>query len=699
MGLEPDGGARAAAAAAARSADQRQTVAVKLDGVTRTAAAAAVAARPAASPALGSEADPGANSAAGSEAGPAAGPAARWLAALARLPRLAMAWAVAAPLLAGLLLLPQAWWLAQVLGGSVAGSGPAAAGPWIAAIGGMVALRAAISWSGERAASRAAETVKSWLRRELFAAMLARGPQWTRARASGELSSLVIEQVEALDGYFSRYLPGAIAAVFLPLAFGLVLLPVDWIVALIVLLSAPLIPVFMALVGWGAEAASRRHQVAMARLSGFFADRVRGAQTLKLLGRAESEIAAVGAASADLSRKTMAVLRIAFLSSAVLEFFAALGVAGVALYIGLGYLGYLHLRSETLGLPLGLFCLLMAPEIYNPLRQFAANYHDRAAARAAADCLAAVFGTLPDPRRERAAASGPVAFASGAQPQPDPERTARGAVEPSEACRISRKVEDAGPEARPAPRGEAVQAPAGPLSVELRGARLQAPGRAQPVLRDLSWSLAPGTSLALMGHSGAGKTTLLEALAGLRRLDAGEICLGGRALGAWPADELRRAVTLIGQRPFMLPGSVADNLRLAAPAATDADLQRALDAACAGEFVHALPQGMDTQLGAQGYGLSGGQLQRLSLARLFLPRPGLARPGLSRDPSQPDPSQPGLILLDEPTASLDPDSRDRVMGAVLRFAAGRTLVVATHDPEVAARLESTLYLPQGGGQA
>lgn len=609
----------------------------------------------------------------GARAAAAARPAARWLAALARLPRLAMAWAIVAPLLAGVLLLPQAWWLAQVLGGSAAGSGPAAVGTWIAAIGGMVALRAAISWSGERAASRAAETVKSWLRRELFAGMLARGPQWTRARVSGELSSLVIEQVEALDGYFSRYLPGAIAAVFLPLAFGLVLLPVDWIVALIVLLSAPLIPVFMALVGWGAEAASRRHQVAMARLSGFFADRVRGAQTLKLLGRAESEIAAVGAASADLSRKTMAVLRIAFLSSAVLEFFAALGVAGVALYVGLEYLGYLHLRSQALGLPLGLFCLLMAPEIYNPLRQFAANYHDRAAARAAVDCLAAVFGTLPDPRRGRAAPSG--------------------------VSRVTTDVEVFGHEARSEPQSEAVQAPAGPLSVELRGARLQAPGRAQPVLRDLSWSLAPGTSLALMGHSGAGKTTLLEALAGLRRLDAGEICLGGRALGAWPADELRRAVTLIGQRPFMLPGSVADNLRLAAPTATDADLQRALDAACAGEFVRALPQGMDTQLGAQGYGLSGGQLQRLSLARLFLPRPGLAQPGLSQpDLSRPDLSRPGLILLDEPTASLDPDSRDRVMGAVLHFAAGRTLVVATHDPEVAARLESTLQLPEGGSR-
>ncbi|OWT59031.1 thiol reductant ABC exporter subunit CydD [Candidimonas nitroreducens] len=630
----------------------------------------------------------------GTQAAAGARPAARWLAALARLPRAAMAWAVAAPLLAGLLLLPQAWWLARVLGGSVAGSGPAAAGPWIAAIGGMVALRAAIAWSGERAASRAAETIKSWLRRKLFAAMLSRGPQWTRQKASGELSSLVIEQVEALDGYFSRYLPGAIAAVFLPLAFGLVLLPVDWIVALIALLSAPLIPVFMALVGWGAEAASRRHQLAMARLSGFFADRVRGAQTLKLLGRAESETAAVGAASADLSRKTMAVLRIAFLSSAVLEFFAALGVAGVALYVGLGYLGYLHLRSEALGLPLGLFCLLMAPEIYNPLRQFAANYHDRAAARAAVDCLAAVFGALPDPRRRRAPAAGPAASAAQSLPEheaarvtceqaPRPEAFQPEALSTGASLRAAAGTTGApyaaGGSSAESPSGNEQAAPR-PLAVEVRGACLQVPGRAQPVLCDLSWSLAPGASLALMGHSGAGKTTLLEALAGLRPLDTGAILLDGRGLDIWPADELRRAVTLIGQRPFVLPGSVADNLRVADPAATAEDLLGALDAACAGEFVRALPQGMDTQLGLQGYGLSGGQLQRLALARLFLTRPG-------------------LILLDEPTASLDPHSRDRVMDNVLRFAAGRTLIVATHDPEVSARLDGSLVLPQGGGQA
>ena len=568
----------------------------------------------------------------GARAAAAARPAARWLAALARLPRLAMAWAVAAPLLAGLLLLPQAWWLARVLGGSVAGSGPAAAGPWVAAIGGMVALRAAISWSGERAASRAAETIKSWLRRELFAGMLARGPQWTRARVSGELSSLVIEQVEALDGYFSRYLPGAVAAVFLPLAFGLVLLPVDWIVALIVLLSAPLIPVFMALVGWGAEAASRRHQVAMARLSGFFADRVRGAQTLKLLGRAESEIAAVGAASADLSRKTMAVLRIAFLSSAVLEFFAALGVAGVAVYIGLTYLGFLDLRWTPLTLQAGLFCLLMAPEIYAPLRQFAAHYHDRAAALAAVTQIAALFDGLPQDEDMRGEAGG------------EPVRTTS------------------------ADRGKGAALMAGALSV-------QAPGRGLPVLSDASLALAPGEHAALMGPSGIGKSTLIEAIARLRPCQ-GDIRLDGRLLADWSEPALRGRVALIGQKPQLLAGSIADNIRLGCPGASDAAVQDAARRACVLEFAAALPQGLGTPLGGRGHGLSGGQAQRVALARLFL-----------RDP--------GLILLDEPTAHLDEATQERVLDEILEFAAGRTLLLATHAPAVAARLGRILRVAGG----
>jgi ATP-binding cassette subfamily C protein CydD len=472
----------------------------------------------------------------------------------------------------------------------------------------------------------------------LFEGLLRLGPEWSRQRVSGELAGTLIEQIEILDGFFVRYVPSVIAALFLPLAFGVALLPVDWIVALILLVTAPLIPVFMALVGWGAEAASRRHQLALTRLSGFFADRLRGAFTLKLFGREQAEIQTVRAASDSLSKKTMAVLRIAFVSSAVLELFAALGVASVALYVGLTYLGYLNLRATALTLPLGLFCLLLTPEVYGPLRQFAANYHDRAAARAAVGHMATVFGALP-------------------------------AVEDL----MNRPI---GPTSTPPPMltpsiQRTQSAASAPCIVRVQGLTVRAFGREAAVLKDVSFCLAAGDKVALMGPSGAGKTTLLETLMGLRAVSDGVVDINGCNVFSRQDAEWRKKTVLIGQRAFFLPASIADNLRLANARATDQALFQALKWSCAEGFVGALPLGLATRLGVNGYGLSGGQLHRLALARLFL-------------------TNPDLVLLDEPTAHLDATMRDRLMASILRFAQGRTLIVATHDSDVAARLDRVL---------
>jgi len=553
---------------------------------------------------------------------------AAWMSAQAGRARWPLRLATAAPLLAGALLLPQAWLLARVLDRAIAaGAGLAQLWPWMAAIAGLMVARAGLAWLGERAGSRAAETIKAQVRQALFAGLLARSPGWTRARASGELASALVEQVDALEGYFARFLPAMAAAGALPLAFGLALIPVDAVAGLLLLATAPLIPLFMALAGWGAEAASRRHLQAFARLSGFFADRVRGLSTLKLYGRAQAEADAAGQATRALRDRTMAVLRIAFLSSAVLEFFAALGVAGVALYVGLSYLGFLDLRMTPLTLQAGLFCLLMAPEVYLPLRQLAAHYHDRAAARAAVAGLAQAFGTLPE---------------SGGS-----ARSGAAAADASFAAAPSLAAHR-------------------PLAVDARGLTLRAPGRTQPVVASAALHLAPGAWAALTGASGAGKTTLLEALARLRPAQ-GAVALGGRPLADWPEDELRRRVALISQRPYLHPGSIAENIALADPHADAGRIARAARLACVDEFAERLPQGLDTPLGPRGYGLSGGQAQRVALARLYL-------------------REPGLILLDEPTAHLDPATRDRVLDALLDFARGRTLVLATHDEAVAARL-------------
>ncbi|MGB3820973.1 thiol reductant ABC exporter subunit CydD, partial [Achromobacter pulmonis] len=528
-----------------------------------------------------------------------------------------------APLLAGALLVVQAWLLASVLDAAIVRQVPRQEllGQ-ILAIAALMLARACITWAGERAGADAAERIKRHVRQALFARLLHKGPDWSRRQASGEIASALVDQVEALDGFFSKYLPTMAAAALLPVAFSVLLLPVDVVAGLVLLITAPLIPLFMALVGWGAQGASRRHLQAFARLSGFFADRLRGLSTLKLYGRAEAEAASVAAASDALRQRTLSVLRIAFLSSAVLEFFAALGVAGVAVYIGLSYLGFLDLRWSPFTLQAGLFCLLMAPEVYAPLRQFAAHYHDRAAALAAVSQIAKLFDGLPQ-------------------------------------------------EAIDAPVTGAAQACAtGGVNLAVAGLTMRAPGRPQPVLAEASLALAPGEHVALMGPSGVGKTTLIEAIARLRTAQ-GDITIDGVALGQWDEAALRARVALIGQRPQLLAGSIADNIRLGCPDASDEAVREAARRACVLEFAAGLPQGLDTPLGSRGHGLSGGQAQRVALARLFL-----------RDP--------GLILLDEPTAHLDEATQARVLDEILAFAAGRTLLLATHSPAVAARFQRVL---------
>lgn len=565
----------------------------------------------------------------------------RWLSAQSRLPRVPLTLAVVAPLVGGALLLVQAWLLAGVLDAAILGDVPRAA--LLGDIGVIVVLmvvRAALTWVSERAGARAAEGVKQAIRLALFDRMMAQGPMWTRSRVSGELASAVVDQVEGLDGFFARYLPSAVSAAILPLAFGLVLMPWDWIAGLLLLVTAPMIPLFMALIGWGAEAASRRHVRAMARLSGFFADRLRGLSILKLYGRAQAEAAVVGSASEAIRQRTMSVLRIAFLSSAVLEFFAALGVAGMAMYFGLSFLGLLDLRASSVTLHTAFFCLLMAPEAYAPLRQFAAHYHDRSTARAAVAQIAAAFEGLPLTQAEAGL---------------------RAAAQPAHAGR--------------APTAGATSSPATGMTLRLRALTVHTPDQTRAVLDAVELTVSAGEHVALMGESGSGKTTLFEALTRLRTSDGG-IELDGVPLANWNEAELRDRVALIGQKPFLFAGSIAENIRLGRPQATDDEVHEAARQAQVLAFADALPAGLATMLGPRGRGLSGGQAQRVALARLFL-----------RDPA--------LILLDEPTAHLDETTQAQVLEAILDFAQGRTLILSTHASLVAQRLARRVRLVDG----
>lgn len=533
--------------------------------------------------------------------------------------------AILAPLLSGLLLVGQAWLLAEVVGRGVGGETPVTnLLPAIAGVAALLLARAALGALGEQAGARAAEAIKLHLRDVLFSRQMLAPPRRGDAPASGAVAAAIIDQVEALDGYFARYLPAAIQAGLLPLIFGAIILPLDWVAGLLFLGTAPLIPLFMALVGWGAQAASDSQAAALTRLSSRFADRLSGLLTLKLLGRAEVETAGMALASEALRRRTMRVLRIAFLSSAVLEFFAALGVAGIALYVGLTFIDFLHLRAEPLTLQLGLFLLLMAPEVYNPLRQLATHYHDKAAARAALGEIALQLGDIP---ADRAA------------------------------------LHDC-----PALPGPA-------LGVAMERLSLRTPDGLRTLLADVTFRVRSGQHVALLGESGIGKSSLLEAIAGLRPV-SGDITLEGKPLSDWSDTELRGRTYLLSQKPRIVHATLAENIALGRPGATRREIERAAELACVTPFATALSDGLDSLVGESGAGLSGGQIQRVALARVFL-----------RDA--------GLILLDEPTAHLDPDTEAEVVDNLRRYGQGRTLIVATHSFAVAGALDAAWRIAGG----
>lgn len=551
----------------------------------------------------------------------------RWLNRLAASDRPLLVAVLGLPLLAGGLLVVQALVLATLLHRAVIeGATVAALMPQVAMLGAVLLTRIGLGTLGESAAVRFGEAIKRRLRSGLVDDLLRRQPTWTASKSSGALSSTVIEQVESLDGYFTRYLPAMVQAAILPVAFAAITFSLDWIVGLLFLVTAPLIPVFMALAGWGAEAASRSQASALNRLSGRFADRLRGLVTLKLFGQDEAETARVRRASEELRVRTMRVMRIAFLSSAVLEFFAALGVAGVALYIGLSLLGLVTVPGTALTLQAGLFCLLMAPEVYQPLRLLAAHYHDRASARAAAAEIERELGGLPE-------------VTVAAVPAVPVEAIGRG-----------------------------------PAALVLADVALADPA-GRPVLEAGDLTLAPGQHVAILGTSGIGKSTLLEAIAGLREFSGG-IRIDDRQLGDIPEQELRQRIAMLGQRPRLFAGSIADNIRLGRRDADHAAVRLAAQQARVTDFADALPEALATRLGEEGLGLSGGEIQRIALARICL-----------RDP--------GLILLDEPTAHLDPATEALVLDGLAEFAAGRTLIVATHSHAVAARMDRVFRIAGG----
>lgn len=418
--------------------------------------------------------------------------------------------------------------------------------------------RGLVAWLTELAAHRASAAVKSELRGRLLDRAAALGPGWLSGQRTGSLVALATRGVDALDDYFSRYLPQLGLAIVVPVAVLARIVIEDWVSAAIIVVTLPLIPVFMILIGMATQSRMDRQWRLLSRLSGHFLDVVAGLPTLKVFGRAKAQAESIRKITDDYRQATMRTLRIAFLSSFALELLATLSVALVAVTIGM------RLVHGELDLYTGLVILVLAPEAYLPLRQVGAQYHAAAEGLAAAE---EIFDVLETP----APAAGGTAAVPGAG-----------------------------------------------LRIELDGVAVRYEGRGEDSPGPVSLSVGPGECVALTGPSGAGKSTLLQVLLGFVTPSAGQVRVGGMDLAELSQEQWRERIAWVPQRPHLFAGTIAENVRLTRPAAGDEAVVGALEDAGAWEFVAGLPLGVDTLLGEGGVGLSAGQRQRLALARAFL---------------------------------------------------------------------------------
>lgn len=517
--------------------------------------------------------------------------------------------------LANLLWLVQAWAVAAAIAGVLtppAMLSPGAAALIFIAVG---ALRAWLDhWSGAML-YRAGDQVIGDLRARILAREAAEGPGATGAGATAALAG---EKLDLLAPWITRYAPARARTMVVPIAILIAAFSVSWAVGVIFLITGPLIPVFMALVGWAAQAASEKQMEEVGSLSELLVDRLAALSDIRLLGARPALIAGFEAQAESLRARSMAVLRIAFLSSTVLELFAAIGVAMVAVFLGFSILGAINFGNYgTSFTPFEvIFLLLLAPEFYQSLRDLSAAWHDRASAAAVAGEIAAW---------EEAPRSPALGLGETARPLP------------------------------------------GEFSLALDGLVLK---RGEHVIDVPDLILGPGGTLAVEGPSGAGKTSLLMALAGLIRPEHGQILGAGAPLTEETADAWRERLGWMPQAPHFLDRSLRENVAFD----PEADISDALARAGVAHVVAALPEGEATYLGETGAGLSGGEARRVTLARAIQ-------------------SRPELILADEPTADLDAETARIVTDALLALAGqGTALIVATHDPVLAARMEQRIRL-------
>jgi ATP-binding cassette subfamily C protein CydD len=469
----------------------------------------------------------------------------------------------------GLLLIVQARLMAGIVHGAFMG-GQARSDllPLFISLAAIFALRALIVWGRESIGFQAGARVRTEIRQQLLEHISQQGPAYISNQHSGALTTVALEHVERLHDFFAHYLPQLALAALLPLSILAFVFPLSWAAGALFLFTAPLIPLFMILVGMGAETISQRHHQSLARMSAHFLDVLQGLTTLKLFNRSRSESQNIARVSSAYRRRTMGVLRIAFLSSAVLEFFSSISIALVAVYLGMSYLGYIDFGryGETLSFSAGFFILLLAPDFYFPLRELGTYYHARAEAVGAAQEIRQVMTATEPKRREK----------------------------------------------RP------THVPATPFPIQFKSVELSYDGGQRPVLKGVDFMLDAGEQVALVGPSGAGKTSILNLLLGFLVPDQGRIQIGEAALRDIHPSHWLANIGWIGQHPMLFHGTILDNIQMGRMDASMADIEAAAQKAGVTAFTSQLPQGLETPVGERGMGLSRGQAQRVALARAFL---------------------------------------------------------------------------------
>ncbi|HCL5623652.1 TPA: cysteine/glutathione ABC transporter permease/ATP-binding protein CydD [Kluyvera ascorbata] len=511
----------------------------------------------------------------------------------------------------GVLIIAQAWFLARILHHMIMENIPREALllPFIQLVL-IFILRAWVVWLRERVGFHAGQQIRFEIRRQVLDRLQQAGPAWIQGKPAGSWATLILEQIDDMHDYYARYLPQMALAACVPLLIVVAIFPSNWAAALILLVTAPLIPLFMALVGMGAADANRRNFLALARLSGHFLDRLQGMDTLRIFGRGEAETENIREASQDFRHRTMEVLRLAFLSSGVLEFFTSLSIALVAVYFGFSYLGELNFGSYGTAVTLssGFLALILAPEFFQPLRDLGTFYHAKAQAVGAADSLKT--------------------FLEAPLAHPEQGDQTLDTSEPVTLCAKDLFITS--------PEGKMLVGP-------------------------LNFTLSAGQRAVLVGLSGSGKSSLLNALAGFLPY-TGSLKVNGVELRNLHPEGWRRMMSWVGQNPQLPASTLRENVLLGNPDASEQQLQQALDKAWVSEFLPQLPDGIDTVVGEQAARLSVGQAQRVAVARALL-------------------APCRLLLLDEPAASLDAHSEQRVMQALTEASTQQTTLMVTHQLE------------------